>query len=188
MSLDAAEQILATEGVQALSVRRIAKSIGYTHGTLYLLFENLDGLLLEVNGRTVQQMAQHLEQAMRTSPPGLQCLHALAMTYLQFARDNNARWRLVFEHQMADPAATPAWLGERIAHAYDVLNQALTRAGAQTEQVEDMSCALFAAIHGATVLALDGKLVDRNGNSTDVEPVLKHTVQVFFLALNSPNP
>lgn len=188
MSLEAAEQILATEGAQALSVRRIAQSIGYTHGTLYLLFQNLDGLLLEVNGRTVQQMAQHLERAMQTNAPGLQCLHALATAYLQFARDNNARWRMVFEHQMPSSTPAPAWLGERIAHAYDVLNNALTRAGAQAEQVEEMSYALFAAIHGVTVLALDDKLVDRNGEATDVEPVLKRTVQVFFLALNRLHP
>jgi hypothetical protein len=51
-----------------------------------------------------------------------------------------------------------------------------------------MSYALFAAIHGVTVLALDDKLVDRNGEATDVEPVLKRTVQVFFLALNRLHP
>lgn len=188
MSLEAAERILDSEGVQALSVRRIAQSIGYTHGTLYLLFRNLDGLLLEVNGRTVQQMTQHLEQAMQTSAPGLQCLHALATAYLQFARDNSARWRLVFEHQMPNSPPAPAWLGERIARAYDVLNNALARAGAHAEQVEEMSYALFAAIHGVTVLELDDKLVDRNGDPTHVEPVLKRTVQVFFLALNNPHP
>ena len=187
MSLEAAENILAHEGVGALSVRRIAHSIGYTHGTLYLLFQNLDGLLLEVNARSVQELAQCLERVAQTTAPGVKCLHALAVAYVQFARTHNARWRLVFEHRMPNAQSTPQWLGERIARAYAVLNNALTAAGAAADEIAELSAALFAAIHGVTILALDDKLVNQHGESLDFRPILDRTVQVFCTTLKQPS-
>ena len=183
MSLEAAEDILTREGVRALSVRRIAKSIGYTHGTLYLLFQNLDGLLLEVNGRTVHDLAQCLQRVAQHAEPGVACLHALAKAYVQFASAHNARWRLVFEHRTFNKEPTPQLLGERIADAYSVLNTALADAGAAADDIQPLSAALFAAIHGVTVLALDDKLVDHCGESISFEPVLNRTVQVFCAAI-----
>lgn len=185
MSLEAAENILAREGVGALSVRRIAHSIGYTHGTLYLLFQNLDGLLSEVNARTVQELAQYLERVAQNTAPGADCLHALAIAYVQFARTHNARWRLVFEHRMPNAPSPPQWLGERIARAYAVLNSALAAAGAAADEIPELSAALFASIHGVTILALDDKLVDQHGESLDFKPVLERTVQVFCATLEA---
>ena len=183
MSLEAAEDILTREGVHALSVRRIAKSIGYTHGTLYLLFQNLDGLLLEVNGRTVHDLAQCLQRVAQQAESGAARLHALANAYVQFARAHNARWRLVFGHRTLNEEPTPQFLGERIAEAYAVLNAALADAGAAINDIQPLSAALFAAIHGVTILALDDKLVDHSGESMNFEPVLNKTVQVFCAAI-----
>lgn len=186
MSLAAAEDILTHEGVQALSVRRIARNIGYTHGTLYLLFENLDGLLREVNGRTVSELARCLQHVAQTTTPGAECLQALAAAYVQFARTHNARWRLVFEHRTAGEQPLTDTLSEQIAGAYAVLNKALSDAGAARGQIEELSAALFAAIHGVTVLALDNKLVDQRGEAVDFKPILARTVQVFCAALDRP--
>ena len=52
MALQAAESIVTEGGYKALSARKVASEIGYTVGTLYLVFENLDELVLYVNGRT----------------------------------------------------------------------------------------------------------------------------------------
>ena len=40
MALVATEQIVSVAGFSALSARKIAKKIGYTVGSLYLLFDN----------------------------------------------------------------------------------------------------------------------------------------------------
>ena len=185
MSLEAAEAILASEGAGALSVRRIAQSIGYTHGTLYLIFRNLDGLLLELNGRTLDDLTRALRESLEEAgggapgAGGASALHALAGAYLDFARAHTARWRLVFEHHLPEGEQTPDWLLEKIARGHALLQQALGPDDAE------LGVALWAAIHGVTVLALDRKLLDTAGRQMDAGPVLARTVDAFVATLSS---
>lgn len=182
MSLEAAEDILNREGVHALSVRRIAHSIGYSHGTLYLLFRNLDGLLLELNARTLDALAQALEDAAHGTHGmhGTRArLEALAAAYLAFARAHTARWRLVFEHRLPADEPLPQEFAQRIARGYRTLHAALGDAGAAPDERAALGAALWSAIHGVCVLALDGKLVDEHGAQLEPMPVLAHTVEAF---------
>ena len=179
MSLDAAEDILNREGAKALSVRRIAQSIGYTHGTLYLVFSNLDGLLLELNARTLDALSATLEQAAHHAPGGRDRLDALAFAYLDYARTHAARWRLVFEHHLPTGEPMPDAVAQRIARGYRTLHDALADAGAAPAACADLGAALWSAIHGVCVLAVDGKLVDAAGAPLDPLPVLVRTVQAF---------
>jgi AcrR family transcriptional regulator len=186
MSLQAAEAILDEDGVGALSVRRIAQSIGYSHGTLYLVFRNLDGLLLELNGRTLDGLADALEEALQGHPPGRERLHALARAYLAFARRNTARWRLVFEHHLPEGEPTPAWVSSKVARGHALLDLALAGCGVPAGQRPSLGLALWCAIHGVTVLALDDKLVDPAGMPQDAAPVMARTVDAFVAAGTAP--
>lgn len=183
MSIEAAEKILTEEGAAALSVRRIAKSIGYTHGTLYLLFENFDGLLFELNGRTLLELAQYLEENTRGKPAGSECLLALSQAYVRFAHINNARWRLVFEQRVPDDMPRPDLHRERIGRAHGIVAKALAAAGADRQSLKELAPAFIASIHGLTILALDRKLLDQHGDVVELEPLLERTVQLFCAAL-----
>ena len=48
----AAKSIAEAEGLPGLTARRIAKKIGCSVGTLYNVFDNLDTLILHLNGKT----------------------------------------------------------------------------------------------------------------------------------------
>ena len=48
MILEAARAILATDGLRGLTARRVAKAIGYSPGTLYNFFTNIDELILHI--------------------------------------------------------------------------------------------------------------------------------------------
>jgi len=180
MSLEAAEAILAAEGAGALSVRRIAQSIGYTHGTLYLVFRNLDGLLLELNGRTLDALTAALANAAAAAPAGADRLHALAGGYLAFARAHTARWRLVFEHHLPHGEQAPDWLAEKVARGHALLGEALAGCGVAGPARGALGVALWCAIHGVTGLALDDKLVDAGGRAVAPEPVLRRAVAAFL--------
>ena len=55
MAIAAAISILNEEGLANLSTRKVASEIGYTVGTLYLVFRNLNELLLHVNAATLDE-------------------------------------------------------------------------------------------------------------------------------------
>ena len=47
MALDATREIAEKEGLSGITARRIAKQIGYSPGTLYNVFENLEDLIIQ---------------------------------------------------------------------------------------------------------------------------------------------
>ena len=51
--VDTATQILLDEGIDQVSIRRIADRIEYSPGTIYLYFEDKDDILYEVAPRCV---------------------------------------------------------------------------------------------------------------------------------------
>jgi AcrR family transcriptional regulator len=187
MALEAAEHLLDESGPAGLSMRRIAQRIGYTHGTLYLIFSNLDALLAQVNARTLEALVTELERAASSAAPGRERLLALAQAYLEFARERTARWRLVFEHHPPESVAVPAEAEQHIQRGFGILAAALVD-GATVDGApmsgrragEELGAALWAAVHGVTVLALDRKLINATGEDLDAQRLLACTVDVFL--------
>ncbi len=56
LALDAARKIVEQEGLRGLTARRVARDIGYTIGTIYNHFENLDDLIMQLNGQTLDSL------------------------------------------------------------------------------------------------------------------------------------
>ena len=75
----------------ALKVRKIAVEIGYTVGSIYMVFANMADLIMHINARTLDAIAAQLEQVQDCSAE--QSIEALAMTYLSYASQNFNRWR-----------------------------------------------------------------------------------------------
>ena len=59
MTLDAARKIVSENGLRGLTTRSIAREIGYTVGTLYQIFDNVDRLIEQMNIETLDAMRSH---------------------------------------------------------------------------------------------------------------------------------
>src|SRR5512134_2973721 len=87
MVLSADEYIIVEEGVEALTVRKIAMEIGYTVGSIYMVFANMQDLMMHVKGRTLDMLAAELQQVPVTDDIEQQ-ISRLAAAYLGFAAEN----------------------------------------------------------------------------------------------------
>jgi len=176
MALDAAIELLEAAGPERLTTRAVAGRIGYAAGSLYFVFRNRDDLILQVNGRTLDELRAALELGLAGCTHPRSRLLALGRTYLHFACVHVARWRLIFEHDLPDPRREiPADLqaringlfalvGEQLSLFAPDLNQERLRRGAQ---------ALWCGVHGIAVLAVTDKLwaggeVDAQALTTDL--------------------
>ncbi|HEB57619.1 MAG TPA: TetR/AcrR family transcriptional regulator [Gammaproteobacteria bacterium] len=159
MALAAAEAILEEQGLDGLSTRKVAARMGYTVGTLYLVFRNLDGLILEVNGRTLAALQQTLESSLAatTDRPLAQRLKALARAYHDFALCHPARWALLYEHRSPD-AAVPPWLSEAVHGLFALLEDLLQPLTGADPATALAARTLWGSVHGICVLAVTDKL------------------------------
>ena len=160
LALRAAGDIVAGEGVAALSMREVARRIGYTVGALYLVFENLDDLIVHLNERTVIELRASLERIRgRANQPG-QNLRLLVAAYFGFALLHTARWRLVFEHRLPEGQKAPPTYAGHTAAIFTLVKQRLREIDATRDDttVSDLATALWSGAHGICMLAVTGKL------------------------------
>jgi len=147
-------------GDAALSMREVARRIGYTVGALYIVFENLDDLIVNLNEQTVIDLRESLERIRgRANQPG-QNLRLLVAAYLGFALLHTARWRLVFEHRLPEGQKAPASYAGHTAAIFALVGRHLRDAGVvrASGSTEELATALWSGAHGICMLAVTGKL------------------------------
>lgn len=159
MIIEASERIVADNGLSGLSAREIARSVGYSPGTIYNIFENLDDLILTIEGRMLDDLDERLASLPREGTPRDQLLR-LAHAYLAFTTERPRLWNLLFEHHLPPTTTVPAWYQKKLdalmARLEGPLRALLPHADA-TVMVRSARV-LWAGVHGITSLATADKL------------------------------
>ncbi|WP_284944479.1 TetR/AcrR family transcriptional regulator [Acidisoma cladoniae] len=155
--IDAAERAIASGGLEALSVRRIATETGVSIGRVSYIFGSLDGLVLEVNARTLDALATAFDQLVAQRGAGSGRLLAVALFYFHFAETERPRWEALFRHRMRDQEPVPDWY---VARRADMLGRVATLISAAVSSPDSMRRArtVFEAVHGVVSLGVDRKL------------------------------
>ena len=103
--LDAAQELIASEGYHGLRMDAVADVVELSKGTLYLYFENKDALCAAVATRLIDTFLPFLNQALSDAESGLDAVRALLQAYYDFTQDHPHHFRFAL-----------AWLsaGERM--------------------------------------------------------------------------
>jgi AcrR family transcriptional regulator len=160
LALRAAGDIVSESGAAQLSMREVARRIGYTVGALYIVFENLDDLIVNLNERTVIELRAALERIRGRAQQPAQNLRLLVAAYLGFALLHTARWRLVFEHRLPDGQKAPPTYAGHTAAIFALVGRHLREAGVARDDASEreLATALWSGAHGICMLAVTGKL------------------------------
>lgn len=158
--LAAAEAIVSREGIDGLQARRVAQDADCSIGTLYNIFGDIHGLILETNARTLDTLGRVLTTAaQRSAHADLETrLNTLAVAYLDFATVHQRRWRAVFEHRLPDDRPLPEDYGTDRRRLLSLIEVQLASAIPDDQTRRDAAHALFSAVHGIVLLSLDAKL------------------------------
>lgn len=152
--LVAAEAELAARGIEAFSLRQVARRAGVSHAAPAHHFGDAQGLLtaLAADGFCRLLAAQARREA-RAAPDAWSQLAAAGLGYVDFARERPALFRLVFGSVRPDHADPD--LQAAANAAYQHLAAQVAAAGGQGPQ--DVAAA-WAAAHGLADLMVSGRL------------------------------
>jgi AcrR family transcriptional regulator len=117
--------VIERAGVEALSLREVARGLGVSHQAPYKHFASRDHLLAGVVRRIYDGFARHLDDRPRHDDP-YGDLGAIGEAYLAYARAHPLQYRLMFATPLPDPAAHPAMMASA-RHAFAILNEAIDR-------------------------------------------------------------
>ncbi|WP_371785170.1 TetR/AcrR family transcriptional regulator [Streptosporangium subroseum] len=158
--LDAAGRLLAEEGPQALSTRRVAQEVGSSTTAVYNLFGDKSGLLRAMFLEGFARLAREFASVSRDGDPEAD-LMALGYAYRAAALANPHLYELMFGRPIADFRPDETALAQ-IQGTFDTLVAAVARcvdAGRfAPSDPYDIAVHLNALVHGLASLELRGAL------------------------------
>lgn len=161
--LDAAGRLLAQEGPQALSTRRLAEEVGTSTKAVYNLFGDKAGLLRAMFMEGFARLAGEFARVPADGDPEAD-LMALGHAYRASALDNPHLYELMFGRPIAGFQPDEAALAE-IQGTFDTLVRAVARCVDEgrfaPSDPHDIAVHLNALVHGLAGLELLGSLGPR---------------------------
>lgn len=156
--VDAAEKVIAAEGLGALRARTLAEVVGCSVGAIYTIFPDLSGVVLAVNGRTLGAI-DGVMGAVEEGEPETQLVR-LAGAYLDYAVGARLRWGALFLHSVPRGEVVPEWYARLQGAAFSHIEGPLGRLcpGLEASARRLLARSLFAAVHGMVALGLDEKV------------------------------
>jgi AcrR family transcriptional regulator len=151
--LRAALELLEENGTAALSLRAVARRAGVAPSAPYRHYADRDALVSAVAAVGYRELADSLSAA-HAEPSSIDDLAAVAVAYVRFAIERPALFRVMFS-EPCDRASGDRVAATNVISAYvgDIVRRCFPAA-----DVQALSTALWAFVHGLAFLYLDGKL------------------------------
>ena len=178
--LESAREAFLEEGYEAVSMRRLAESVGCSHGNLYFHFRDKDALFDAIVEDSFAQLAESLRGINARGTDPVAAAKRGAWAYVEWGLQNPGAYEFAFLLRRPDaPARTKPHA------AYELMRSLVKRCIGEGRfrrmNVDVASQALWAAVHGITALLVsrpsfpwaDREAVIRRVIDSAVEGLLK---------------
>jgi AcrR family transcriptional regulator len=155
----ALELMECPEGVDGVTMRRIAASVGVTTMATYKHFQNRDALLRAATAAEYPRIAGYFARAnRRTTVPGLRGM----LGYLEYALDHPQLFRYMFSSHRDDAFVFPRDLQESKSPTFGLLqtivSELMQRSVLEVDDVAETALSIWAHAHGLITLYLCGRI------------------------------
>jgi AcrR family transcriptional regulator len=155
----AAEKLFAAHGAAGVTMRQIAKSLGYSQTAAYRYFADKDEILAAVRAAVLDRFCTKLETALKPGRDARENARAVGQAYLRFAVEDPDSYRLIFVTDGQDLMAPEfSQMARRInATMTDYVRALIDQRYLEGDPVE-LGRAFWVAAHGVVMLHLSGFL------------------------------
>jgi len=167
---DVAEKLFAARGPDGVTMRQMADALGVSSMTPYRYFKDKDDILAAVRTRAFTRFAAAMESA--------RAQHRSGNPYLDFALDNPAAYRLMFDVSQPTFAEYPE-LVQAMDRARLTMGSGLRELAATGRFSGDVELAAYvywSTMHGAVMLELAGLL---DGSKLNARKIAQPAVEAL---------
>ncbi len=166
--LDAARDLLAEGGIEALSMRAVASRVALSATALYHYFDNKEALVDRVVQHGFKRSEEYLRRAVEHHPRGsMERVAALGEAYIRFALENRQYFKIIFAIQPEEPRAiddVPGRGGYRVLHESVV--EAMETGAIRRENPDVVVLFLWSVVHGLVTIFMacdPAQMLDETG-------------------------
>lgn len=161
--LDAVGVVLAKEGIEGLSLRKVAAKAGLSHAAPGVLFGGRAAMLTEYAAEGFRRLRVRLCEAEQAAPDGPTALAAVGTAYVLYAVDDPLRFQVMFRPDCLLPR-DPDYL-QACREGFDPLRRAIERGMEEgwipVDEIEDVMLAAWSLVHGLAMLWFSKHLAGR---------------------------
>lgn len=160
--LTAASELFVTEGVQSVSMRRIAEKIEYAPSTIYLYFKDKEELLHTICREVFEELTEILAEIHGRGLAPLDQLRAGCRAYIDFGLEHPNHYLLVFGPAMYEEVPGELSPEDQAGlKAFDQLRQTvqygMSSGAIRQADVNVLSQTIWMMLHGITDLLIISK-------------------------------
>jgi AcrR family transcriptional regulator len=176
---EAAEAKIVKGGVASVKARDLAAEAGCAVGAIYNVFQDMNALIMEVNGRTFHKLGASVVASLqgRESEPPTERLIAMSCAYLDFAARNTGLWNALFDLEMTTDGQVPEWYLKELQVLFSHIARPVSELFPEMshQELELMTRALFSSVHGIVLLGLQNRIsgVPRDRIETMIAQILR---------------
>ncbi len=178
--ITATTEMLAEEGIDGVSMRKLSQRIGVSRTAAYRHFADKNELLAAVAEQGYKRLSESTQSFRQQNERDvIERLEEMCVGYIQFAAENPALYRLMFGPKITDWRVYPGLITAGREAMDGVI--AIIELGQQQHRIKpgsaaDLAYVLFALLHGQSTLLIDGRL---RGQFNAGQPA-RLAVQVFL--------
>ncbi len=145
--------IIATDGIEKLSLREVARRLGVSHQAPYKHYPSRDHLLAEVLKGAYRQFADYLTARLRGTADQDIYLRTMGEAYIRYAMSHPLEYRLMFNTVLPASVNHDDML-KQAHHAFDMLRDALAERAAASgksptaKDIEHQALFVWSTLHG----------------------------------------
>jgi len=178
MAIDAGLEIIEQNGFLGLSTRKVASKIGYSVGTLYNVFENLDDLIFHINALTLKELYYYVEENLN-SQQGVEAIKKIGASYIEYSTESSNKWSALFEYQRPPESEVPDWYLEKVNKLLTLPEKYLVGMfGGDEEVARKVSRILWGGVHGICSLGRTHRL---GGDNPEVLKAMAYSLIENYL-------
>lgn len=157
--LNAAIEQIKEVGVEKLSLRGIARTVGVSQTAPYRHFKDKNHLLADVAAQAFTELSERNRSLIKPDASAMNNIQTVAMDYLQYAIKNPEKYRLLFGNTVQNRRSYPNMV-EAGEQSFQILIDQVERGIESGEFISGCSLllanTLWTQVHGAASLILDG--------------------------------
>jgi AcrR family transcriptional regulator len=183
--LDHTRHLLVTEGYDALSMRKIARSVGCSATSIYLHFDSKDGLTHALIDEGMRTLHEALAAADDGSAPAADRLDALCRAYVRFGLERPEYYQVMFQLHPERMARYPAEDYRRARRNVDRFGEVLAAGAAagtlRVPTTPDVAAhVLWTALHGLVSLLIAERVDVRIAGEAFIDAAVRQAQAAFI--------
>ena len=158
--IETAKEMILAEGVQAVSVRRIADQAAYSYATLYNHFENLNELLWHTRNALMEDIGAYIHTHYPADPHGVEGVRDLFKTYIEYFLLYPNAFKFFFFHDLEEPEADFVSKVRDLdfnRSFQEVVAKCMAGGGYAPKEIEVIGKTILFAVHGLLMVYISGK-------------------------------